>query len=83
MDVVSITCPKCGHTESYPHPECVGERKECPGCLAKELTQGGLLYQVDERVGKSSEDEGEKGFADPGDEQDPERSGEEYDQDEA
>jgi len=48
MDMVSITCPRCGHTESYSHPEAIPERKDCLGCLAEELIKGGLLYRVKE-----------------------------------
>ena len=48
MDVVFITCPRCGYTEGYQHPESVRERRECPGCVAEELIRGGLLYRLDE-----------------------------------
>ena len=48
MDVVTITCPRCGHVERYPDPDAVRERKDCPGCLADEFIRSGLLYRVHE-----------------------------------
>ena len=52
MDAVIITCPRCGHTEGYAHPDSVAERKQCLGCLAKELIRGGLLYHVRDLIPK-------------------------------
>ena len=46
MDMIKITCPRCGYTEGFAHPDSVRERKECPGCLAEEMIRGGLLYSA-------------------------------------
>ena len=48
MDLITITCPRCGYSESYPHPDSVRERKECLGCVAEQLMQNGLAYWVSE-----------------------------------
>ncbi len=50
MDVVIITCPRCGHSESFAHPESVPVRKECCWCLAEELIRVGALYRLNERM---------------------------------
>ena len=55
MDMVIITCPKCGHSESFPHPESVPVRNQCPGCAAKESCGDGATYQSNETVSRLSE----------------------------
>ncbi len=54
MDMVIIACSKCGHTETYPHPESVPERKECAGCVAEGLIKDGFLYRLGELFGEDT-----------------------------
>lgn len=46
MDMVTITCPKCGMTETFQHPDMVPVRKNCPGCVAERGSQERGRYQL-------------------------------------
>lgn len=44
MDTVRIRCGRCGFQERFLYSDAVGERKECTGCIARDLVDCGLKY---------------------------------------
>ena len=41
-----ITCARCGFQEYFLCPDEVAGRKECTGCIARDLVDSGLMYML-------------------------------------